>query len=426
MIGSRDVESTRKHWKVLSVAVLLLSLSVLIIPPSFEASQILTNGRIWNSGIAIDSEGSIAYVGSTAGFSDGQALAALLKYSPTGQLTCLKTFGGSRQSPLDTFGYGVAFDSSNNMYVTGSTQTFGGEDYDVFLLKFDSSCNLVSTLQWGGPRNDIPRSIAVDLYDNVFIAGYTDSFGNGQTQVFLLKYQSADNEFVWSKFWGGANNDYGMGVDVDIAGNIYVTGYTNSFGVTPGISNVFLLKYDSSGNLLYQKTWGGTHGDFGSAVATDAAGNVYVTGYTDSFGVTPGISNVFLLKYDSSGNLLYQKTWGGTQNDFGYGVTVDGASNVYVTGYTYSSSVTHGLASVFILKYDPSGNLLFQNTWGGRKSDYGYGISVDPAAGYIYVTGYTFSFGSPNSKGVNVFLLKYDPAGNLLFQKTYGGGTPDP
>ena len=216
MIGSRDVESARKRWKVLSVAVLLLSLSVLVVPPSFEASQLLTNGRIWNSGIAIDSEGSIAYVGSTAGFSDGQALAALLKYSPTGQLTCLKTFGGSRQSPLDTFGYGVAFDSSNNMYVTGSTQTFGGEDYDVFLLKFDSSCNLVSTLQWGGPGNDIPRSIAVDLYDNVFIAGYTDSFGNGPTQVFLLKYRSADNEFVWSKFWGGANNDYGTGVDVDI------------------------------------------------------------------------------------------------------------------------------------------------------------------------------------------------------------------
>lgn len=424
-MNSRGALSTRKDWKFVSAGILLIILSILMVPTSFGANQSLISGRIINSGIAIDSEGSIAFVGSTVGFSEGQALSALFEYSPMGKLTCFRTFGGNRQSPLDTFGYGVAFDTSNNIYVTGSTQTFGGQDYDVFLQKYDSSCNLVSTLQWGGAGNDIPRGITVDIFDNAYIVGYSTSFTDGHTQVFLLKYQSADNEFVWSKFWGGALNDYGTGVDVDGIGNVYITGYTNSFGLSPGVPSVFLLKYDTLGNLLFQRIWGGTHGDFGSGIATDSAGNIYVTGYTHSFGVTAGVSSVFLLKYDPAGNLLFQKFWGGSQNDFGYGITTDGANNVYVTGYTYSYSVTPGVPSAFVLKYDTSGSLLMRNTWGGKKSDYGYAITTDPG-GNIYVAGYSYSFGTPNSKGVNMFLLKYDPVGNLLFQKLYGGGTPDP
>jgi hypothetical protein len=157
---------------------------------------------------------------------------------------------------------------------------------------------------------------------------------------------------------------------------------------------------------------------------------VYVTGYKYSGGVTQGVASVLLLKYDPPGNLLFQKSWGGKQGDYGSGITVDGAGNVYITGYTYSSSVALGGPSVFTLKFDPSGNLLFQLVWGGKRGDYGFGIVVDPS-GFIFVTGCTYSFG-PSVKGNeqenqgNIFLLKYDPTGNLLLQKTYGGEIASP
>jgi hypothetical protein len=331
----------------------------------------------------------------------------------------MRTFGDTE--PFDTFGYAVATDTSNSIYITGSTQTFGGENYNVFLQKYDQSCNLLYTKQWAGQGDDIARGITTDAFDNVYITGYTNSFDNGTTQIFLLKYTGV-GDLQFSKTWGGVRNDYGYGVAADNLGNVYVVGTTNSFGA--GGSDAVLLKYDSSGNLLYQKTWGGTQNDYGTGVAVDAGGYVYVTGYTYSLGPTPGIPSVFLLKYDPSGNLLFQKTWGGTKNDFATGIAVDLDGNVYVVGYTKSYSITPGVPSAFLLKFDQSGNLLFMKVWGGNRGDFAYGVAVDTAEN-VYVTGYTYSFG-PNTQGTNFFILKYDISGNLLFQKLYGGGIPDP
>ncbi len=389
-----------------------------------HADQALVAGRIFGSAATIDSEGNLIAIGSSSPFSNGQSQAILMKYvpslpdSPLPQLSCYRTFGDGE--PLDTFGYSVVTDSSNNIYITGSTQTFGGENYNVFLQKYDQSCNLLYTKQWAGPGNDIARGIAVDATDNVYITGFTDSFDNGTTQIFLLKYTSY-GDLQFSKIWGGPLNDYGNGVAVDVFGNVYVVGTTNSIGA--GGSDIVLLKYDSSGNLLFQRTSGGTQNDFGTGVAVDTGGYVYVTGYTYSLGPTPGISAILLLKYDPSGNRLFQKTWGGTMNDFATAIAVDIDGNVYVTGYTKSFSVTPGVPSSILLKFDQSGNLLFQRSWGGHRGDFAYGVAVDSAEN-AYVTGYTYSFG-PNTQGANFFMLKYDISGNLSWQNIYGGGIPE-
>lgn len=275
-------------------------------------------------------------------------------------------------------------------------------------------------------RNNGPDRVTISLAespsttDNVYITGFTDSFDNGTTQIFLLKYTSY-GDLQFSKIWGGPLNDYGNGVAVDVFGNVYVVGTTNSIGA--GGSDIVLLKYDSSGNLLFQRTSGGTQNDFGTGVAVDTGGYVYVTGYTYSLGPTPGISAILLLKYDPSGNRLFQKTWGGTMNDFATAIAVDIDGNVYVTGYTKSFSVTPGVPSSILLKFDQSGNLLFQRSWGGHRGDFAYGVAVDSAEN-AYVTGYTYSFG-PNTQGANFFMLKYDISGNLSWQNIYGGGIPE-
>ena len=415
--------SRPRLWLLLT-ALALLSIVTFASMPA-HADPLLNAGTVFGSAATVDTEGSLIVVGSSSTFSNGQSQAFMFKFvsslpdSPNDQRACMRTFGSAE--PYDTFGYGVATDTSNSIYITGSTQTFGGENYNVFLQKYDQSCNLLYTKQWAGQGNDIPRGITTDAFDNVYITGYTNSFANGTTQIFLLKYTGV-GDLQFSEMWGGEHNDYGYGVAADNLGNVYVVGTTNSLGA--GGSDAVLLKYDSSGNLLYQKTWGGTQNDYGTGVAVDAGGYVYVTGYTYSLGPTPGISSVFLLKYDPSGNLLFQKTWGGTKNDFATGIAVDIDGNVYVTGYTKSYSVTPGVPSAFLLKFDQEGNLLFQRTWGGNRGDFAYGVAVDTAEN-AYVTGYTYSFG-PNTQGTNFFILKYDSSGDLLFQKIYGGGIPDP
>jgi hypothetical protein len=329
----------------------------------------------------------------------------------------MKTFGNGE--PLDTFGYGLTTDSSDNVYITGTTQTFGGENYNVFLQKYTSSCNLLYTQEWGGTGNDIPHGITTDAIGNVYVVGSTDSFGNGVTQIFLLKYD-IEGDLQFSQTWG-TQNSYGSGVAVDNFGNIYVVGTTSSMGIG---SQIVLLKYDDSGNLLAQKTVGGTQNSYGTGVAVDSGGNVFVTGYTYSLGPTPGISAVILLKYDPLGNMLFQTTWGGKQDDAATNIAVDIDGNVYLTGYTKSYSVTQDVPSAFLLKFDEAGNLIYQRVWGGKRGDFGYGVAVDTAEN-AYVTGYTFSFG-PNSQGANFFILKYDNAGNLQDTTLYGGGIPDP
>jgi len=414
---------TQKYQLFILLAALTLLSVVAFASLSVQADPWLTPGGMYGSAAAIDNEGSLLVIGSSVPFSNGQSQAFFFKFvsslpdSPLGQRACMKTFGNGE--PLDTFGYGVTTDSSDNIYITGTTQTFGGENYNVFLQKYTSSCNLLYTLQWGGAGNDIPHGITTDLLGNVYIVGSTDSFGNGVTQIFLLKYD-LEGDLQFSQTWG-TQNSYGNGVAVDNLGNIYVVGTTSSLGIG---SQIVLLKYDSSGNLLAQKTVGGTQSSYGTGVAVDGGGNAYVTGYSYSLGPTPGISAVILLKYDPLGNMLFQTTWGGKQDDAATGIAVDLDGNVYLTGYTKSYSVTQDVPSAFLLKFDEAGNLLFQRFWGGNRGEFGYGVAVDTAEN-AYVTGYTFSFG-PNSQGANFFILKYDNAGNLQYTKLYGGGIPDP
>jgi uncharacterized delta-60 repeat protein len=317
-----------------------------------------------------------------------------------------RTWGGSNYD----YGYGVAVDPSGNIYVTGYTSSFGAGGADVVLLKYDPSGSLLWQKTWGGTSDDYGRSVAVDTSGNIYVTGYTYSFSVGGYDVFLLKYNPSGS-LSWRRTWGGSDYDYGYGVAVDPSGNIYVTGYTYSFSV--GGYDVFLLKYDPSGSLLWQKTWGGSNYDYGYGVAVDPSGNIYVTGATYSFSV--GSYDVFLLKYDPSGSLSWQKTWGGSSSEYGYGVAVDPSGNIYVTGYTYSFGA--GGADAFLLKYNPSGSLSWQKTWGGSSNDYGYGVAVDPS-GNIYVTGYTYSF---DVGGYGVVLLKYGSSGNLLWRSTWGG-----
>jgi PKD repeat protein len=262
---------------------------------------------------------------------------------------------------------------------------------------------------WGGSALEFCSGTVVDETGNVIVAGRILNLSTGMEDSALLKYD-ANGDLLWQKTWGGVGDDVCSGVGVDGEGNIYVAGHTQSF--SGGISDAFVLKYDSSGSLLWQTTWGGSDWDYVYGFAVDDSGQAYITGETWSF---EGNGEAFLVKFDAGGAIVWQKIWGGSDYDYGYGVAVSGNGNVFVTGETASYSV--GVSDVFTLAYDSSGNLLWQKTWGESNDDRGYAVASD-ASGQAFVTGETYSFGTGSTE---IFLLKYDASGNLLWQKTWGG-----
>jgi hypothetical protein len=226
----------------------------------------------------------------------------------------------------------------------------------------------------------------------------------GSPQTVMLSGTGVTAGQGWVHTWGGAQDDSASAVTTDANGNVYATGATSSFGA--GGRDVILLEYDTRGNLVWQRTWGGTGDEYGTAVAVDSSGNIYVTGGTTSFGA--GWDDVFLVKFNSSGNIVWSRTWGGSSYDVGHDISFDSTGNLYVAAETYS----FGTAAV-LLKYDVNGSLLWQRTWKGPATyDAAYTVTVD-SSGDVIEAGISWDYSvSPNRN--SILLLKFDGSGNLI------------
>lgn len=361
------------------------------------------------------------------------------------------------------------FDSPVLNFGTTTLTSVGGTD--IFIAKHDASGNVLWAKSAGGTTGyDYANSVAVDAFGNTYITGIfqstTLSFGTttltnvGSIDIFLAKYDASGN-LLWAKNAGGTSSDDARSVAADASGNIYMTGSfqspTLSFGTTTltnvssGSNDIFLAKYDPFGNVLWAKSAGGTSSDVAHSVAVDASGNTYMTGFfispTLSFSSTTltnaGWTDIFLAKYDASGNVLWAKSAGGTGTDEAYSITIDASGNNYITGYFRSPTISFASTSltntdntgnttdIFLTKYNASGNVLWAKSAGGTSSDEAHSATID-AVENIYITGFfwspTLSLGSTtltNAGGRDIFLLKYDGLGNLLWTKGSGGTGSD-
>jgi uncharacterized delta-60 repeat protein len=359
------------------------------------------------NGIAVDGAGNIYITGRTSSFGAGQDDAFITKYDSTGTSLLNITWGGSYSDS----GNDIVVDGAGNIYITGYTSSFGAGYYDAFIAKYDSAGTSLLNITWGGSNGDFANDIVVDGAGNIYITGSTYSFGAGQYEAFIAKYDSAGTSLL-NITRDGSDGDSGHDIALDGAGNIYVTGSTYSFGT--GDSDAFIAKYDSAGTSLLNITWGGSNYDAAYGIAVDGAGNIYITGKTSSFGA--GDSDAFIAKYDSAGTSLLNITWGGSNGDSGNGIAVDGSGNIYITGGF--NRFVEGSEDAFIAKYDSAGTSLLNITWAGSNDDSGSGIAVD-GSGNIYITGYTYRFGEGDS---NAFIAKY----NLTIDDSTDAGIPGP
>jgi hypothetical protein len=403
------VESCRLLRPPISVAVCIALASNLSPPANAEEPYNL-------AGVKADNFGNIYISGSTGGSLGGPNAGAgdafLIKYDASGSLLWSRQLG---TSDLDDGGR-VAVDGLGNAYLSGSTNgSLGGPNAggrDVFLTKYDASGNLLWSRQAGTGENDWGGSVAVDGSGNAYIsAGTAGSLGGpylgGEFDAFVIKYDPSGN-LLWSRQLGTASADQSYGVAVDGLGNAFITGWTagNLDGPNAGGLDVFLTKYDPSGNLLWSRQVGTAVEDGGLDVATDGLGNAYIGGYTAGSLGGPFLGGNYdglLIKYDASGNLLWSRQLGTAAHDSGLGVAADGLGNAYLTGQTFGSLGGPNAGSVdpYLAKYDASGNLLWSRQFGVAWGDWGTGVSVDGL-------GNAFVGGNTNNNGyLNAWLVKF-------------------
>jgi hypothetical protein len=372
---------------------------------------------------------------------------------------------------------GIAIDASGSAYVTGSTSS---DDFPTanpfqshnntrngtaFVTKFNSTGTaLVYSTYLGGSYSDLGTGIAVDDSGSVYVSGTTGSsdfptvnaFQSSMTtggDAFLAKLSPDGSALLYSTYIGGAGGNLGYGLAVDGSGNAYVTGrtYSASFPTTPGAfqtalhgaQDAFVTKINPSlagaASLVYSTYLGGSYRDIAYGIAVDRSGDAYVTGETGSIdfpttagafqSVNRGNTNAFMTEMNAAGSALVYSTYlGGSRQDYGYGIAVDGSGIAYLAGMTRSTdfAITTGAfqttfgggdRDAFVAKIDPSqagaASLVYSTYLGGKGNDSGYGIAVD-SSGNAYVTGLT---ASTNKAGTNNFPTLHP------FQANYGGGT---
>lgn len=344
-------------------------------------------------------DGGYILAGNTGSFGIA-ADVYLIRINNDGDTLWTKTFGGN----LAESGLYVWQTGDGGYIVSGSTYSFGAGNSDGYLIKTDSNGKLVWSKTYGGIYNEDIVNVQPALDGGYILLGSTASFGTSSTDfdVYLIK-TDANGDTAWTKTLGGTGSDHAMCLQQTIDSGYVITGYTNSFGA--GQDDIFLMKTNAAGNLLWTKTYGGTDGEAGSFVQQTADGGYIISGKTHSFGAFSNDGDVYLVRTDNAGDTIWTKTFGGAGTDWGHSVKQVPDGGFVIAGETWSFGA--GQNDVYLLKTDAAGNLLWSKTYGGSSFDHGRSIRQTPDGGFIMAC-FSSSFGAGAG---DFYLIKTDSAG---------------
>jgi hypothetical protein len=322
------------------------------------------------------------------------------------QITFEKTFGGASFDE----GYSVQQTTDGGYIIGGNTYSFGNGESDVYLVRTDSLGNLLWSKTFGGDSLDGAYSVQQTLDGGFIIAGRTASFGAGFEDVYLIKTNSLGDS-LWTKTIGDSFPDLGYSLQETSDGGYIITGTTVSIN---NFADVYLIKTDSFGDTLWTKTYGDTLEEQGYSVQQTTDGGYIITGW-----IGPnlfGPYDVYLVKTDSSGTLLWTKTYGEMLSfEFGRSIQQTSDGGYFIVGRTSLG----GPNKVYAIKTDSLGDSLWTKTYGGGSSSSGYSCKQTSDSGYVIV-------GYSNQTGVDdVFVIKTDSAGDTLWTRLIGGSDFD-
>jgi uncharacterized delta-60 repeat protein len=363
--------------------------------------------------LAIDSLGNVFVTGNSPGEISANDITTI-KYNSVGQRQWVRRYNGSGNGDDGTNGTNaIGIDGAGNVYVTG--WSLGQENTDIVTIKYDTTGAQQWVRRYNGPGNayDAPSGIAVEPAGTVYVAGGSEGSASGSDYT-IIKYDTTGQP-QWLRRYNGPGNGYDLAqsLTVDAAGNVYVTGYATG---TSGLGDCVTLKYDADGSRQWRKTHNGEADgtDYGTSIAVDVAGNVYVTG-----GSAGSVTNqdYVTIKYDSLGQMQWTSLYSSLGNNYdeGRSLGVDSSGNVYVTGVLAFSE--GGTSDNFgTIKYNSSGVQQWVQTYDGPAhiADEAFSIAVD-ASGNSYVVGY----GHAPASGSDLTTIKYDTAGVQQWVETY-------
>ncbi len=303
--------------------------------------------------------------------------------------------------------------SNGDFIIAGITESYGSGGYDIYLIRTDSSGDTIWSQTFGGADDDEGHSVQQTTDGGFVIAGNTESYGAGSDDIYIIKTNSSGTA-QWIKVFGGYYSEIGNSIIQTSSGGYIVAGFTASFGA--GGRDVYLVRTNSDGNLLWTKTIGGVNDDEGHSIQQTADGGYIIVGATKSFGA--GNSDVYLIKTDASGNTVWTQTFGGSNYDVGHSVQQTSDGGYIITGYYQSSSTG---ANVYLIKTDSYGDVLWTRTIGGTEYDAGESVRQTIDGGYI-IAGSTMSYGAG---AIDVFLIRTDSSGDTLWTQTAGGSDSD-
>ncbi len=325
-----------------------------------------------------------------------------------------KTYGGTSAEGAKS----LRETSDGGYILAGYTFSYGAGNADVYLIKTDSDGHVEWSHAFGGPGWEYGGAVTESGDGGYVVTGYTTSFGSGAKDVFLLKVDS-EGHSEWARTFGGEGIDVGRSVVKADDGGYLIAGYTDSFG--EGESDIYVVKTDLEGYEEWYKTLGGEGPEMGWKVIRSDEGGYVIIGGTGTFGL--GNRDVYLIKVDGGGGEIWSQTYGYGGRveayDWGNSVTETGDGGYILIGDSNASDQLPSteMMNFYVVKTDSQGNEIWTKSYGrGQMYDYGTDILETEDGGYV-LTGTTKSGGGNN----DFYLVKLANNGTKLWTKSFGG-----
>ncbi len=318
--------------------------------------------------------------------------------------TYTKTFGGSGNE-----GGGQLITTNDGHYImSGATNSFGSGDYDFWLLKFNLLGDSLWSKSYGGTDRDQCVN-TIETNDSGFVMiGYTNSFGMGNEDIWLVKADSTGDS-LWSKSYGGTGNDYGKDVIQTSDNGFLILAETNSFGA--GNRDLWLIKTDENGDSTWSKLFGGTQDDAGLDLIKTNDGGYLIAGYTHSY--TNGASDVWLLKFNASFEKQWDKHYGGIEYNRARHVLQNENDIFYIIGENGISQTR----DLMIMKVNANGDSLWNKSYNGIEEDWG-GKAFINSNNNLVISAFSRVYDTDN---YDIWLVLANTDGDTLKTQTYGG-----
>jgi hypothetical protein len=335
-------------------------------------------------------DGGYVLGAQTGSYGAGSSDVWLIKTNAQGDTVWCHTYGGAGQEWI-----GNAGRTEDGYFVTGNTWSYGAGGEDFWLVKTDADGNQLWSRSYGGAQDDQVYWGQPTSDGGYILAGYTYSYGVGGRDWWLVK-TNANGDTLWTRTFGGLLHDGCTNVIQTADGGYLFSGIARSFGDPDG--DFWLIKTNANGDSVWSHVYGNALADLAWCARQTTDGGYIVTGYTTQGN---GITDVWLIKTDANGDSLWSRTYG-TANQGEAALSVVQTSD---NGYAMTGQTGNGAGGVLLLRTDDTGNVLWSRTFGGAAWEEAYDLMIAPDGGYV-IAAVTGSYGSGN---YDAWLIKTSP-----------------